>query len=104
MIEQENYISVFKERKTPEGRVRDPIGDFPVQSGTYDIPNGGKISLDLSKISQSMRGPRLVRVKIGDAHRFQEISLGRTGRGYQGIAKDLRLGVEVYNPRGVTRS
>ena len=117
MIDRENYISVFKERKTPEGRVREPIGDFPVKSGTYDLPDGGTIILDISGLTTRLHGSRVIGVRIGNAPRFNEVSLNRltgrgyqvlpnknhlTGRGYQVLPAQTRLGVEVYNPRGVT--
>lgn len=105
MTEQENYISVFKEIKTAEGRVREPIGDFPVESSTYDLSNGRRISLDLSRVNPRFRGPKIIGVRFDDDLRVNEISLRRlTGRGYQTLPTNIRLGVEVYNPRGVTRT
>lgn len=106
MTERENYISVFKERKMPDGqRLREPIGDFPVESGTYDLPNGRRISLDLSKVNPRFRGPKVIGVRFNDDLRVNEISLRRlTGRGYQILPTKIMLGVEVYNPKGVTRT
>ena len=103
MTERQNYISIFKERRTPEGSVQEPIGDFPVATGTYKLPNGRDITLNLSQLTQSMRGPRIIEVRLDSALRSKAVSLDRrTGLGYQGLGKNLRLGVKVNEPKGVT--